>query len=370
VPATNRRTSESLNCYTPSDGTTWVKISPGGKMSNISGGFSPFRTNPAPSWTAYRNNTVHVFSRVSFTATGTMKVETYGVKGDGTPPTVIDTFRYDINGCGAADTTAPTVTGMAPADGATGVAVTVATAATFSEAMDASTLTASSADSESSSAFTLVRQGTTTAVAATVTYDDATKRATLNPSADLAAGATYTATVKGGTSGAKDAAGNPLAADKAWSFTTATAGDTTPTGGLKAEYYDNQDLTNLKVTRTDPTVNFNWGTGSPDPAIGVDTFSARWTGQVKADHSETYTFYTTSNDGVRLWVNGQLVINNWTTHATTENSGTIALQAGRWYPVTLEYFEGSGNAVIALSYSSASVTKRIVPSTNLSPVTP
>jgi hypothetical protein len=288
-----------------------------------------------------------------------MKVETYGVKGDGTPPTVIDTFRYDINGCGAADTTAPTVTGMAPADGATGVAVTVATAATFSEAMDASTLTAST--------FTLARQGTTTAVAATVTYDATAKRATLNPSANLEDGATYTARV---TTAAKDAAGNALAADKVWSFTTATAGDTTPTGGLKAEYYDNQDLTNLKVTRTDPTVNFNWGTGSPDPAIGVDTFSARWTGQVKADHSETYTFYTTSNDGVRLWVNGQLVINNWTAHATTENKGTIALQAGRWYPVTLEYFEGSGNAVIALSYSSASVTKRIVPSTNLSPVTP
>ncbi|MEH2026811.1 PA14 domain-containing protein, partial [Nostoc sp.] len=58
--------------------------------------------------------------------------------------------------------------------------------------------------------------------------------------------------------------------------------------GLKAEYYDNIDFTNLKVTRTDPTVNFIWGAGSPDPSIGADTFSARWTGQVEAKYSETY----------------------------------------------------------------------------------
>ena len=73
--------------------------------------------------------------------------------------------------------------------------------------------------------------------------------------------------------------------------------------GLAATYYDNADFTGTTVARTDPTVNFDWGVGSPAPAIGVDTFSARWTGQVQPQFTETYTFYTQSDDGVRLWVN-------------------------------------------------------------------
>ena len=70
-----------------------------------------------------------------------------------------------------------------------------------------------------------------------------------------------------------------------------TAGQGT---GLTAQYFDNADLTNLKVTRTDATVNFDWVAGTPDPLIGSDTFSTRWTGQVEAPASGTYTFYTVS----------------------------------------------------------------------------
>jgi RHS repeat-associated protein len=132
--------------------------------------------------------------------------------------------------------------------------------------------------------------------------------------------------------------------------------------GLKGEYYDNMDLTALTVTRLDPTVNFNWGNGSPDPSIGPDTFSARWTGKITAQTSETYTFYTISNDGVRLWVNGTQIINNWTDHAATENSGTIALTAGQPVDIQLEYYESATSAQISLSWSSASVAKQIVPS--------
>ena len=73
--------------------------------------------------------------------------------------------------------------------------------------------------------------------------------------------------------------------------------------GLAATYYNNADFTGTTVVRTDPTVNFDWASGSPAAAIGVDTFSARWTGQVQPQFSETYTFYTQSDDGVRLWVN-------------------------------------------------------------------
>ena len=85
--------------------------------------------------------------------------------------------------------------------------------------------------------------------------------------------------------------------------------------GLAATYYNNADFTGTTVVRTDPTVNFDWAMGSPAPAIGVDTFSARWTGQVQPQFSETYTFFTQSDDGVRLWVNNVPVVNNWTDHA-------------------------------------------------------
>ncbi|MEH2282172.1 MAG: PA14 domain-containing protein [Nostoc sp.] len=139
--------------------------------------------------------------------------------------------------------------------------------------------------------------------------------------------------------------------------------------GLKAEYYDNIDFTNLKVTRTDPTVNFIWGAGSPDPSIGADTFSARWTGQVEAKYSETYKFYTTSDDGVRLSVNGQQIINEFVDQPAAEYSGSIALVAGQKYDIKLEYYENKSNAVSQLAWSSSSQAKQIIPQSQLySPV--
>ncbi|MBA2277744.1 MAG: hypothetical protein H0W06_08260, partial [Chloroflexia bacterium] len=137
-------------------------------------------------------------------------------------------------------------------------------------------------------------------------------------------------------------------------------------GGLSGEYFDNQDLTSLKLTRIDPTIDFSWGSGAPDPAIAADSFSIRWTGLVRAEQSETYTFFTTSNDGVRLWVNDQRLINHWYNHSTTEHSGQIALQAGQWYPIRLEYYEGSGSATIRLAYASPSTTKQVIPADHLS----
>ena len=135
--------------------------------------------------------------------------------------------------------------------------------------------------------------------------------------------------------------------------------------GLKAEYFDNIDFTNLKLTRTDATVNFNWGNGSPNAAIGADTFSARWTGQVQAKYSESYTFYTTSDDGIRLWVNGQQIINQWVDQASKEVSGKITLVAGQKYDIRLEYFENTGGAVAKLSWASASQAKQVIPQAQL-----
>ena len=117
------------------------------------------------------------------------------------------------------DTTAPTVTVMTPANGASDVGIGAVVTATFSEALDPATVTGQTFE---------LRDGTNTVVAATVSYAAATQTATLTPSAPLATLSTYTATLKGGATDprVKDVAGNALAGDVSWSFTT-TAGDIT-----------------------------------------------------------------------------------------------------------------------------------------------
>jgi hypothetical protein len=138
--------------------------------------------------------------------------------------------------------------------------------------------------------------------------------------------------------------------------------------GLFAEYFDNFDLTNRKVTRIDSRVNFDWGTGSPDDAIESNTFSARWTGLVEPKVDGEYTFYTYSDDGVRLWVGGQPVIDNWTLHSATTDSGTISLNSGRKYDIRLEYFQGGGEATIKLSWSEpGQQSPEIIPQSQLFP---
>ncbi|WP_406635170.1 Ig-like domain-containing protein [Pseudarthrobacter quantipunctorum] len=133
--------------------------------------------------------------------------------GSTTAPKLVLTMSGSGSGGGSSDTVAPTVTATSPAANATGVAVTANVTATFSEAMNTSTIT--------SNTFTLTT-GTTT-VSAAMTYSSTGNTATLNPGTDLAAGTTYTATVKGSSTGVKDVAGNALATDKTWNFTTAAA---------------------------------------------------------------------------------------------------------------------------------------------------
>jgi len=138
--------------------------------------------------------------------------------------------------------------------------------------------------------------------------------------------------------------------------------------GLFAQYFDNQDLTAPKLSRVDNAINFDWVYGSPDPLIAPDTFSVRWTGKVEPLYSESYTFYTVSDDGVRLWVNGQLVIDNWTDHSATENaSAAVQLSAGQPVDIKMEFYENGGDAVAKLSWSSTRQAKQIIPATQLQP---
>jgi len=143
--------------------------------------------------------------------------------------------------------------------------------------------------------------------------------------------------------------------------------------GLSGQYYSNQDKTfNNPPTliRLDPAVDFTWTTGSPDPSISADRFTVRWAGQVEPFTSETYTFYTTTDDGVRLWVNGVLLIDKWIDQSATEWSGSIALTVGQKYDLVMEFYENGGDATAVLRWSSAGEPKSVIPMSQLYTVAP
>lgn len=139
--------------------------------------------------------------------------------------------------------------------------------------------------------------------------------------------------------------------------------------GLSATYWNNASSTytsalnfsGSSVTRVDPQVNFNWGTGSPAAGLGANTFSVRWTGQVEVPVSGTYRFYTRTDDGARLWVNGQLLVDAWQVQKATEFSGLITLQAGQRYDIQMDYYDNTGNAVAQLLWSGPGLSKQAIP---------
>ena len=124
------------------------------------------------------------------------------------------------------------------------------------------------------------------------------------------------------------------------------------------------------LVQTNATINFNWGTNGPNPAVGATNFTVRWTGSVQPQFSEPYTFSTTADDGVRLYINGQLLINDWVdqTNATTRTN-RVALVAQQLYNLELDYFQNTNTASVALSWSSPSTPLAIVPQTQLYPFT-
>lgn len=139
-------------------------------------------------------------------------------------------------------------------------------------------------------------------------------------------------------------------------------------GGLRGDYFDNLAFAGTQMVRLDPTVDFNWAGGAPDSSMGADTFTIRWTGWVMPEFTEDYKFYTSTDDGVRLWVNGVLLVDKWIPQSATEWSGsTIELVAGEKYPVTMEFYEQGGQAVARLSWESPSTPKAIIPANRLYP---
>jgi hypothetical protein len=132
-------------------------------------------------------------------------------------------------------------------------------------------------------------------------------------------------------------------------FSWAAAGGppSIPVNRWQGEYFNNQYLSGAPAfTRAESAIDFNWKLGSPWPTIQADHFSARWTGVFDHDPG-TYRFTVESDDGVRLWVNDQLIIDEWQDNQNRTFQADIALPGGS-VPVRLEYYENTGAALVRL----------------------
>lgn len=123
-----------------------------------------------------------------------------------------------------------------------------------------------------------------------------------------------------------------------------------PITDWQGEYYNNRNLSGTPaLVRNDRNIDFDWGNGSPAPGtIGADEFSVRWTRTLELP-AGNYRFTVTTDDGVRLYVSGQLLINNWREQPGTTVTGDIYLSRGR-VAVQMEYFEARGGAVARLRW--------------------
>ncbi|WP_171597133.1 PA14 domain-containing protein [Marinifilum caeruleilacunae] len=118
-----------------------------------------------------------------------------------------------------------------------------------------------------------------------------------------------------------------------------------------AEYYSGRNFETYQETLTVDELNYSWGSGPPESSlVGNNQFSIRFQGVVKAPQTGTYTFYTNSDDGVRLWVNGIQLIDDWRDHGVQQRSGTIDLTADELASVRLDYYENGGGAVVRLEW--------------------
>ena len=133
-------------------------------------------------------------------------------------------------------------------------------------------------------------------------------------------------------------------------FVTAPGGES----GLKGEYFSNEELKGTPaLVRTDKHVHFDWGEGSFAPGEPVDHFAIRWTGYFVPKESGDYKFFTSADDGVRLYVGDEIAIDDWQPHSQTLDTAARHLEAGQAYKIRLEYFESVGSAIVGFGVTRA-----------------
>jgi len=130
----------------------------------------------------------------------------------------------------------------------------------------------------------------------------------------------------------------------------------TPDGqpGLRGEYFQGRDLQGAPVvTRIDKDVNFDFNDASPAPGLGREDFSIRWTGFLTPDRSGNIALGVTGDDGYRLWLDGKLLVEDWSEHAPLTKTAAITLEKGHKYALKLDYFQAGGGAVAKLIWMPA-----------------
>jgi len=135
--------------------------------------------------------------------------------------------------------------------------------------------------------------------------------------------------------------------------------------GLDAAYYNGTNFTTFRHAQIDTTLNFNWGTVAPNAYVGADNYSVKWTGKIQPRTTSKYTFYINSDNGRRLYINNQLIIDKWISDYGIEYSGTIDLVKGQFYPIELDYFEEAGGASCIFEWSSSEQPREVVPKSQL-----
>jgi beta-glucosidase len=122
--------------------------------------------------------------------------------------------------------------------------------------------------------------------------------------------------------------------------------------GLEAQYYNNMTLSGTPVaTQVDPNVDYNW-TSAPVAGLGTTGYSVKFTGNLTAPATGTYTLGLTSDDGSRLFVNGKEVIDNWRDQAATTETAQVALTAGQPVQIEVDYYQNGGDASVNLGWQT------------------
>ncbi|MCB1309005.1 MAG: VCBS repeat-containing protein, partial [Leptospiraceae bacterium] len=125
-----------------------------------------------------------------------------------------------------------------------------------------------------------------------------------------------------------------------------------------AVYFDNKNFTGRQQSAVVDAIDFDFGNGAPREGMGADTFSIRFTGKIKTAEAGNYRFMTESDDGVRLWINNQKVIDQWNDHGPRLDTGEVRLAANTVYNLRLDYYENGGGAVIRLFWQPPGAAQR------------
>lgn len=126
------------------------------------------------------------------------------------------------------------------------------------------------------------------------------------------------------------------------------------------ELFNNQTLSGTPITNQVSSVNYNWASAGPS-GLGIDNFSARWSANIRIPSTGTYTFFASSDDGQRLYINNSLVIDNWVAQGTTTRQYVAPFTADQVISVRYEYFEISGDAVARLEWTPPSGVRAPIP---------